>query len=79
MSEFEVATAEVRWLRQPLAKPIADATHRIESMDLVVLTLSDAAGREGVGDFAWLRAPQDSAEGTAISEWRDNVSSILAL
>lgn len=49
MSEFQVVAAEVRWLRIPLAKPIADATHRIESMDFVILTLSDSADREGVG------------------------------
>ena len=49
MENLKVAAAEVSWLRLPFPKPIADATHRIDFLDFVILELSDPAGHKGLG------------------------------
>jgi L-alanine-DL-glutamate epimerase-like enolase superfamily enzyme len=42
-----VHSARVTWLRKPLPRALADATHELHALDVVVLELRDADGRVG--------------------------------
>jgi L-alanine-DL-glutamate epimerase-like enolase superfamily enzyme len=46
-AEGAIADFTVTWLRKPLAKPLADATHELTCLDIVVLELRDTDGRIG--------------------------------
>lgn len=47
MTSFAVTSAAVSWLRVPFAQPVADSTHTLAVIDIIVLELGDAAGNRG--------------------------------